>query len=72
MMACNGQGVALAHNLVAADLIEQGKLVRLFDQGVSMKEHYYLIPPSRRHANAASVAFNEWLLSQMAEFRETV
>lgn len=71
-MASHHQGIALAHNLVASDLIEQGKLVRLFDQRVSMKEHYYLIPPSRRRANAASVAFNEWLLSQMAGFREGI
>ena len=26
-----------------------------------MKERYYLIPPSKRNANAASVAFNDWL-----------
>ena len=33
-----------------------------------MKEHYYLIPPAKRNANAASIAFNTWLLEKMSEF----
>ncbi len=67
-MAQLGQGIALAHDMIAQDLIAQGKLVKLFDYAVPMKEHYYLIPPAKRNANAASIAFNEWLEDQMTEF----
>lgn len=68
-MAQLGQGIALAHDMIAKDLIKQGKLVRLFDHAIPMKEHYYLIPPAKRNANKASRVFNDWLIDQMAQWR---
>ena len=67
-MAQTGQGIALGHNMVARDLIKQGKLVRLFDHSIPMKEHYYLVPKTKSNANAASEAFREWLLKQINVF----
>ena len=66
-MAQLGQGIALAHDMIAKDLIEQGKLVQLFDHPIPMKEHYYLIPPAKRNANKASKVFSDWLIGQMAD-----
>ena len=68
-MALNGQGIALAHDIIAADLIAQGKLVRLFEVSVPMREQYYVIPPAKRHANTASKVFHAWLLDQIDEFK---
>ena len=68
-MALNGQGIALAHDIIAADLIAKGDLVRLFQISVPMKEQYYLIPPARRNANSASKAFHAWMLEKIEEFR---
>jgi len=67
-MAQLNQGIALGHHMIASDLIKQGKLVRLFDHCVPMKEHYFLIPPAKRNANKASKVFNDWLINQMTAF----
>ena len=68
-MAVNGQGIALAHDIIAADLIQQGRLVRLFEHSIPMKEQYFLIPPAKRHANSATKVFNDWLLEKINEFK---
>ena len=68
--AQQGLGVALAHDTIANDLLESGKLVRPFDFSIPMKESYYLIAPEGTHTNAAAKAFKEWLLREMTAFQE--
>ena len=68
-MALNGQGIALAHDIIAADMIAEGKLVRLFDTSVPMKEQYYLLPPAKRNANSASKVFHAWMLEKIDDFK---
>jgi LysR family glycine cleavage system transcriptional activator len=59
--ALQGLGVALAHDTVANDLIASGRLVRLLDYSMPMKEAYYLIAPEGSLINPAAKVFKEWL-----------
>jgi LysR family glycine cleavage system transcriptional activator len=68
--AQQGLGVALAHDTIANDLLESGKLVRPFDFAIPMKESYYLIAPEGTHTNPAAKAFKEWLTREMTAFQE--
>jgi LysR family glycine cleavage system transcriptional activator len=68
--AQQGLGVALAHDTIANDLLESGKLVRPFDFSIPMKESYYLIAPEGTHTNPAAKAFKEWLTREMTAFQE--
>ncbi|MCZ4316533.1 LysR family transcriptional regulator [Comamonadaceae bacterium G21597-S1] len=63
--ALQGLGVALAHDTVANDLIAQGRLVRLLDHALPMKEAYYLISPEGSLINPAAKAFKGWLMQQL-------
>lgn len=63
--ALQGLGVALAHDTVANDLIASGRLVRLLDYSMPMKEAYYLIAPEGSLINPAAKAFKEWLLREI-------
>ena len=63
--ALQGLGVALAHDTVANGLIRSGRLVRLLDFALPMKEAYYLIAPEGSQTNAAAQAFKGWLLREM-------
>jgi LysR family glycine cleavage system transcriptional activator len=63
--ALQGLGVALAHDTVANDLIAQGRLVRLLDYALPMKEAYYLISPEGSRINPAAKAFKGWLMQQL-------
>ncbi len=68
--AQQGLGVALAHDTIANDLLESGKLVRPLDWSIPMKESYYLIAQEGSQIHAATKAFKEWLLREMAAFQE--
>lgn len=65
--AAAGEGVALTRSLVAADDLERGRLVRLFDVAVEDAFAYYLtwhlgVPLSR-----AGETFRNWLQSNIIE-----
>lgn len=63
-----GQGIALADNLVAADAIAAGRLVRLLH--IAFPESgYYLVRPKGLPESAAAKAFRLWLESEMADFK---
>jgi LysR family glycine cleavage system transcriptional activator len=68
--AQRGLGVCLAHDTIANDLIAQGKLVRPFPFAVPMKESYYLVAPEGSQTHAATKAFRDWILSEMALFQQ--
>ncbi len=67
--AVNGQGVALGDNVVSKDDLDAGRLVRPFDQEVEF-EAYYLVEPDVTPAHPTVEAFRDWLLSEIAPFRE--
>jgi LysR family glycine cleavage system transcriptional activator len=64
--AQRGLGVALAHDTIARDLLDSGKLVRPFDFSIPLKEAYYLIAPEGTRTRHANKVFKEWLLREMA------
>lgn len=63
--ALEGLGVTLAHDTVANDLIASGRLVRLLDYALPMKEAYYLIAPEGSLINPAAKAFKVWLMREI-------
>ena len=64
--AVDGQGVALARNvLVAADLIN-GRLVRPFRTSLPLKKTYWIVCPKATSALPKIVAFRDWLLAEAA------
>ncbi len=63
--ALEGLGVTLAHDTVANDLIASGRLVRVLDYALPMKEAYYLISPEGSLINPAAKAFKAWLMREM-------
>lgn len=63
--ALEGLGVALAHDTVANDLIASGRLVRLLEHALPMKEAYYLISPEGSLINPAAKAFKGWLMQEI-------
>lgn len=65
--ALEGLGVALAHDTVANDLIASGRLVRLLEYSLPMKEAYYLISPEGSLINPAAKAFKLWLMQQLKD-----
>jgi LysR family glycine cleavage system transcriptional activator len=63
--ALQGLGVTLAHDTVANGLIAEGRLVRLFEYALPMKEAYYLIAPEGSLINPAAKAFKTWLMQEI-------
>lgn len=63
--ALQGLGVALAHDTVANDLINSGRLVRPLEYALPMKEAYYLISPEGSLINPAAKAFKGWLMREI-------
>ena len=65
-LAKRGLGVALAHNIIAEELLAGGDLVRLFDTAIETSESYYLIAPRQEDLAAGAAAFCQWLRTTMA------
>ena len=62
--ALAGQGVALASSVLAADDIDAGRLVKLFDLGVHQSLRYYLAGPEATADEPMTTAFREWVISE--------
>ena len=62
--AAAGLGVALLPELFAAEQIEDGKLVTLFDLELRTGSAYYIVLPEAGDKPAA-VDFAEWLATQL-------
>jgi LysR family transcriptional regulator, glycine cleavage system transcriptional activator len=65
-MAQAGGGLALAHDLIARNLIDKGQLIAPFAHRAPMPEAYYLILSPQSEQSANVVAFTDWLRAQMA------
>ncbi len=62
--ALHGAGYAMAHDTLAQDLVNQGRLVKPFATECELNEAYFLIPPSSSLATAASNQFCDWILRE--------
>ena len=65
-LARRGLGVAMAHEILAQDLLAAGELVRLFDRAVPTREGYYLLGARHGEMNEAAQAFCTWIKAQIA------
>lgn len=59
--ALAGQGVAMGDDIVCADLLRQGQLVRPFPNGIVSDRTYYLVTPEDRLDDSNVQAFTGWL-----------
>lgn len=66
--AIHGAGLAMAHDMLARDLIEAGRLIRPYDHAPDMAESYFLLAPARYGETPASRAFKDWIDEEMAAF----
>ncbi|MEP1611575.1 MAG: LysR substrate-binding domain-containing protein [Roseobacter sp.] len=60
-VAQSGGGLALAHDLIAGNLKQQGALIAPFEHRAEMQEAYYLIQTPQAQTLPAAVAFTNWL-----------
>ncbi|HYD98963.1 MAG TPA: transcriptional regulator GcvA [Alphaproteobacteria bacterium] len=65
--AIDGQGVALATEVLAGDDLASGRLVQLFDFSMPAPHGYYLLCPGLRAAEPKIAAFREWALAEAAQ-----
>jgi len=62
--AIAGAGLAMAHDGLVADALNDGRLVRPFDGAVDMIECYCLLEPPAHLRTPASRALTEWLIAE--------
>ena len=62
-----GQGVALADQIIAADALLAGRLVRPLEFETSDDEGYWLVWGKGLRLTAAGLAFRHWLVGEMAK-----
>lgn len=67
-MLFSDMGVAIVRHTLAKDLVETGKLVRLFDIRISSKFNYYLVNKPDRANSEALNKFKHWLKSEAEKF----
>ena len=63
--ALNGSGVALGWSRLIADLLSQGRLVRLGTQKVVPDERYHVVLPHGRELGSAAARFTSWLAENL-------
>jgi LysR family glycine cleavage system transcriptional activator len=68
--AVDGQGVALVGNVLVADDIAAGRLVRPFELSFPVQFAYYIVSPLITAERHRVVAFREWLLEEARIGRE--
>lgn len=65
-IAASGGGLALAHDLIAKHLIEEGRLTAPFEYRAQMPEAYYLILSPEGEQSEPARRFVSWLKDEMA------
>ena len=63
--AIEGQGVALANDILVAEELASGKLVRLFDVSAPRGYSYYMVYPKDSSRGAQVRPFYDWILSEI-------
>lgn len=61
--ALAGQGIALGFSLIVQDLLDQRRLVELFDTQIELGRYYFLISPSSE-ADSVILRFIEWIRNE--------
>ncbi|WP_028110319.1 LysR family transcriptional regulator [Ferrimonas futtsuensis] len=64
-LVCSGHGIGFLPSIVAIPLIQQGRLVELFEGDDEQAEEIWLIYPSRRHPSLLSRAFIDFALEEV-------
>ncbi len=67
-----GDGVALARSVLAADALAAGRLVKLFADTVPAAYAYYLVCPPDHLRRPKVKAFRRWLLAEASESTDVV
>jgi LysR family glycine cleavage system transcriptional activator len=68
--AMAGQGVALARRVLAADDLDAGRLVSLFDISLPSELAYYFVAPPRYFERPKVAAFYDWVCAEARDYRE--
>ena len=70
--ACIGddQAIALARTMLASSDLIAGRLVRLFQAALPLKNTYWIICPKATRSLPKIIAFRDWLLEEVAADRQ--
>ena len=68
--AIDGQGIALARTMLAANDLIARRLVRPFRTALPLKNTYWMVCPKATRALPKIVAFRDWLLTEVAADRQ--
>ena len=63
--ALGGAGLAMGHDILTADLLNQNRLVQPFEEEIPMEEGYYIIEPPVHQVTPATRVFTEWIKSEL-------
>lgn len=66
--ALHSGGITMAHDTLATDLINEGKLIRPFEHCPELTEAYFLMRPSDHDSTPATRSFLSWLEAELAAF----
>ena len=68
--AIDGQGVALARSVTAADDLRERRIIRPFPLACATHYSYYLLYPAGLPLSQAASAFCQWLRSEVEDFQK--
>jgi LysR family transcriptional regulator, glycine cleavage system transcriptional activator len=68
--AIDGQGIALARTMLASSDLIAGRLVRLFQAALPLKNNYWIICPKATRSLPKIIAFRDWLLEEVDTERQ--
>jgi LysR family transcriptional regulator, glycine cleavage system transcriptional activator len=68
--AIDGQGIALARTMLAISDVVAGRLLRLFQAALPLKNTYWIICPKATRSLPKITAFRDWLLEEVDTDRQ--
>ena len=68
--AVHGQGIALAHNVLAKPDIDSGRLIKPFEEVLRSKNSYYVVCREHQADIGKISAFRDWVLDTVADEEE--
>ncbi|WP_019528050.1 LysR substrate-binding domain-containing protein [Dasania marina] len=69
-MAANGEAVILSDDLVAADYLADGRLIKPLPHVRANEAKIYLVQNTQQAHNPAAFAFRQWLLAELAKHQQ--
>lgn len=70
--AVHGAGLAMSHDTLAKDLLDQGALICPFDHRPKLTEGYFLQPAPQHDSTPATRAFQSWIEEEMDAFQASL